>query len=151
MYQKCYKHAETSSAVYTRTCARLTHDVSELKHEQTISTAHHVLHMYHKSGLSGICLGVNRLQVWRGDRRVTEYKNIVKFNVPAIKTLPVSELQDEKLHAAEIALFVQQSLRAKKFDQMQIHIHTLQVLIQKHNTSLDQLMSRAALTSPWCC
>ena len=108
-----YKY-ETSSAMYMQTCARLNREIDVLQHTQLVSAAHCVLRRYHESGLSRHCPSRNN-------------------------TLTTLEVQTTKLHAAKIALFIQQSSRAKEYDQMQIHIHSLQALIQKHNTCLNRL------------
>ena len=110
---------DTSSEMYSATCARITREIFELNHEETVSHANHVLHMYHKSSLSGM--------------------------FPPTDTLSARELHHARLSAAHIALFVQQSLRHKQFDKMQAHIRNLQELILKHNSSLDRLASRAMM------
>jgi len=111
---------DTSSGMYTATCARIAREIFKLQHEETVSQANHVLHMYHRSGLSGM--------------------------FPPADTLSARELHHARLSAAHIALFVQQSLRHKQFDKMQVHIRNLQELIRKHNCSLDRLASRAKMS-----
>jgi len=106
---------------YTATCARIVREIFELKHEETVSQANHVLHLYHRSSLSRIS--------------------------PPTDTLSARELHHARLSAAHIALFVQRSLRHKKFDEMQVHIRKLQELLLKHNSSLDRLASRARMQS----
>jgi len=105
---------DTSSTMYMQTCARLNREIAGLQHTQLISAAHCVLRRYHESGLS-------------------------RHYPPLNNTLTALDIQTTKLHAAKIALFIQQSSRAKEYNQMQIHIHSLQTLIQKHNTCLNRL------------
>ena len=109
---------QKSSATYTRTCARLKREIYALTHEGTIAKAHDVMHDFHRSGLGA--------------------------PHPAVaSTMSNAELRAAKLHAAEIALFVGQNSRAKRFHDMQEHIDALQSLIQKHNVALDRLTFRA--------
>jgi len=119
--QECVNEStefQTSRDSNRKKCECLAQEILDLKHKQTMSIAHAVLQKYHTSGLG---------------ERMSRVESV----------MPDLELQTAKLHAAEIALFVQQSIRAKKFDKMQIHIQSLQRLIQKHNVSLDCLAVRA--------
>ena len=109
---------QKSSATYTQTCARLVREIEGLTHESTIAKAHGVLYDFHCSGMGA--------------------------KHPVVSgTMSDEELRVAKLHAAEIALFVRQSSRAKLFHNMQDHIEALQSLIQKHYVALDRLSFRA--------
>jgi len=100
------------------TCARLTQEILDLTLEGTMCKAYDVLRDYHRSGIGA------------------QYPTI-----PA--TISDADFRVKKKHAAEIALFVGQTSRAKLFHDMQEHIDTLQHLIQKHNVALDRLAMRA--------